>query len=310
MAEIKMADYKKPSSIKRKIKKVMHILNPLAGKGNACKVRESINGCDYVYMSQSPKETSEFIKKTCQENPDTCFTVHGGDGTVFRAVNALMDSGCASTALLKVVPAGSGNDFVRTFEDVHGEVKIDVLTFNGRYAANVINMGFDCSVVKRAVRLKKNPLIPGRLAYTFGIVGELIRKKPMDATVTLTYADGTTEVFKDKYLLIAAGNCCWYGGGYKAAPCAKFDDGLIDIALIKNVPTPTFIGLVGDYKKGTYVNAITEEVEPKFKKHVTYKKCVAAKIEGCGSVCADGEIFNENVVEIGILHKAINLIVD
>lgn len=293
-----------------KLKQVMHILNPLAGKGTAAKVRETLDGDEYVYMSESPRKTSEFIKKTCQETPNTCFTVYGGDGTVFRAVNALMDSGCADTAILRVVPVGSGNDFVRTFKDVHGEVKIDVLTFNGRYAANVINMGFDCSVVKRAVRLKKNPLIPGGLAYTFGIAGELLHKKPMDARVTLTYADGSQEVFEDKYLLIAAGNCQWYGGGYKAAPCACYDDGMIDVALIKNVPTATFIGLVGDYKKGTYVDTATMEVAAKFKKHVTYKRCIGVKIEGCGSVCADGEIFNENVVEIGILPKAINLLVD
>ena len=297
-------------AISRKIKKVMHILNPLAGKGTATKVKESISGSDYVYMSQSPSETSEFIKKSCQESPDTCFTVYGGDGTVFRAVNALMDSGCADKATLKVVPVGSGNDFVRTFEGMHGEHLIDVLTFNGRYAANVINMGFDCSVVRRAVKLKKSPLIPGRLAYTFGIVGELINKKPMDATVTLTYSDGHTEVFKDKFLLIACGNCCWYGGGYKAVPCAKFDDGIIDVALIKNVPTATFLNLVSDYKKGTFVNPNTYEVEEKFKKHVIYKKCVGIKIEGCGAVCADGEIFNENEVEIGIIPKAINLLLD
>ncbi len=297
-------------AITRKIKKVMHILNPLAGKGTATKVKESLSGSDYVYMSQSPADTSEFIKKSCQENPDTCFTVYGGDGTVFKAVNALMDSGCADRATLKVVPVGSGNDFVRTFEGMHGERLIDVLTFNGRYAANVINMGFDCAVVKRAVKLKKSPLIPGKLAYTFGIVGELVNKKPMDATVTLTYADGSKETYKDKFLLIACGNCCWYGGGYKAVPCAKFDDGIIDVALIKNVPTSTFISLVGDYKKGTFVNPDTYDVEEKFKKYVIYKKCVGVKIEGCGSVCADGEIFDENTVEIGIIPKAINLLLD
>lgn len=297
-------------AVTRKIKKVMHILNPLAGKGTAKKVKETITGDDYVYMSESPSATSEFIRKSCQENPDTCFTVYGGDGTVFRAVNALMASGCADKAVLKVVPVGSGNDFVRSFEGVHGEKQIDLLTFNGRYAANVINMGFDCSVVKRAVRLKKSPFIPGKLAYTFGIAGELLHKKPMDLTVTLTYEDGSTEVFKDKYLLVAAGNCCWYGGGYKAAPCAKYDDGLIDVALIKNVPTTTFLGLVGDYKKGTFVDPETVVVTDKFKKYIVYKKCVGVKIEGCGSVCADGEIFDENVVEIGIVHKAINLLLD
>lgn len=297
-------------TITRKIKKVMHILNPFAGKGTAAKVKESLSGSDYVYMSESSNDTSEFIKKSCQENPDTCFTVYGGDGTVFKAVNALMESGCADRASLKVVPIGSGNDFIRTFDGFKGETEIDVLTFNGRYAANVINMGFDCSVVKRVVNLKKSPLIPGKLAYTFGVAGEIFNKKPMDATITITNADGTQEVLQDKFLLIAAGNCCYYGGGFKAAPAAKYNDGLIDVAIVKNVSIPTFIGLVGDYKKGTFVNSATGEVVEKFKKYVIYRKCVGLKVEGCSSVCADGEIFDEDVVEIGIVPKAINLIMD
>ena len=297
-------------AITRKIKKVMHILNPLAGKGTAAKVRESIDNKECVYMSQSPKETSEFIKRTCQREPDTCFTVYGGDGTVFRAVNALMDSGCNNTASLKIVPIGSGNDFVRSFEDVKGEILIDVLSFNGRYAANVINMGFDCSVVKRTTKLKKSPFIPGKLAYTFGVAGEIFHKKAMDTTVTITYEDGSEEVLKQKFLLIAAGNCRYYGGGFKAAPVAKYNDGLIDVALIKDVSVGTFIGLVSDYKKGSFVDEETGEVTDRFKPYVIYKKCVKLKVEGCGSVCADGEIFNENVVEIGVVKKAIHLIKD
>lgn len=297
-------------SIKRKIKKVMHVLNPFAGKGTAKKVKESLSGSDYVYMSNSPLDASEFIKKSCQENPDTCFTVYGGDGTIFKAVNALMESGCADRASLKVVPIGSGNDFVRTFEGFKGETEIDIMSFNGRYAANVINMGFDCSVVKRTTNIKKNPLIPGKLAYTFGVAGEIFNKKPMNATVTITYADGSKEVLQDEFLLIACGNCQYYGGGFKAAPAAKYNDGLLDVAMVKNVSVPTFIGLVGDYKKGTFVDNETGEVAEKFKKYVIYKKCVGLKIVGCGSVCADGEVFDENEVEIGIIPKAINLIVD
>ena len=184
------------------------------------------------------------------------------------------------------------------------------MTFNGRYAANVINMGFDCAIVKRVINLKKSPFIPGKLAYTFGIAGEILNKKPVDATVTITYADGTQETIQDKFLLIAAGNCCYYGGGYKAAPAAKFDDGLIDLVLVKNVSVPTFLSLVSDYKKGMFVNSATGEVVEKFQKFVLYKKCVGVKIEGCESVCADGEIFDESTVEIGIVPKALNVVFD
>ncbi len=292
---------------KTKIKKIMHILNPLAGKGLAKKVKETLDSGNYSYMSKSPDDATEFIIKTCQETPDTRFTVYGGDGTVNRAVNALMRSGYSDRAQLKVVPLGSGNDFVRSFEGVKGEVQVDVMKFNDKYGINVINIGFDCEVVRRAAGIKKVPLVSGKMAYIFGVVGELLHKKAMDATVTVTYADGTSEVIEDKILLIAVANANWYGGGFKVAPTALVNDGLLDLYIIKNVSTKTFISLVGDYKKGNHVDPEKDEIKEQFKSFVFYKKCVGVKIEGCQSICADGEIFEESTVDIKVIPQAINL---
>lgn len=292
---------------KSKVKKVMHIFNPLAGKGAAKKMKENIDASNYVYMSKSPEDATNFIIETCKENPDTRFTVYGGDGTVFRAVNALMKSGCNDTAQIKVVPVGSGNDFVRSFEGVKGEIQVDVMQFNDKYGINVINMGFDCEVVRRAAKIKRVPLVSGKMAYIFGVAGELVHKKAMDATVTVTYADGTSEVIEDKMLLIAVANANWYGGGFKVAPTALVNDGLLDLCIIRNVSTKTFISLVGDYKKGDHIDLEKDEVKEKFKDFVIYKKCVGVKVEGCKSVCADGEIFEETEVDIKVVPQAINL---
>ena len=292
---------------KSKVKKVMHIFNPLAGKGAAKKMKENIDASNYVYMSKSPEDATNFIIETCKENPDTRFTVYGGDGTVFRAVNALMKSCCNDTAQIKVVPVGSGNDFVRSFEGVKGEIQVDVMQFNDKYGINVINMGFDCEVVRRAAKIKRVPLVSGKMAYIFGVAGELVHKKAMDATVTVTYADGTSEVIEDKMLLIAVANANWYGGGFKVAPTALVNDGLLDLCIIKNVSTKTFVSLVSDYKKGDHVDLEKDEVKEKFKDFVIYKKCVGVKVEGCKSVCADGEIFEETEVDIKVIPQAINL---
>ena len=293
---------------KTKIKKIMHIFNPLAGKGQAKKIKDQLDGGNYVYMSESADDASEFIIKSCKENPDTRFTVYGGDGTVYRAVNALMKSGCNDTAQLKIVPVGSGNDFVRSFEGTKGEVSVDVMEFNGnRYGINVINMGFDCEVVRRAVNIKKSPLVSGKMAYIFGVVGELVHKKAMDTTITLTYADGTSEIIEDQTLLIAVANAKWYGGGFHLAPTARMDDGLLNVIIVKSVNTATFINLVGDYKKGDHIDLEKDEIKDKFKNFVYYRKCVGIKVEGCPSVCADGELFDDNVVDIKVVPKAINL---
>jgi exopolysaccharide biosynthesis WecB/TagA/CpsF family protein len=147
-------------------------------------------------MSKSADSTTEFIKKTCQEDPDTCFTIYGGDGTVFKAVNALMESGFQDRASLKIVPLGSGNDFVRSIGEMPQEFTSDVMRANDKYAINVINIGFDCSVVQRAQEFKKKPLVTGKMAYIMGVAGELMNKKPVSAKITLTYQDGKQEVIE------------------------------------------------------------------------------------------------------------------
>lgn len=292
---------------KTKIKKIMHILNPLAGKGLAKRVQKTLESGNHSYMSKSPDDATEFIIKTCKETPDTRFTVYGGDGTVNRAVNALMRSGYNDRAQLKVVPLGSGNDFVRSFDGIKGEVQVDVMKFNDKYGINVINIGFDCDVVCRAVGIKKIPLVSGKMAYILGVVGELMHKKAIDATITITYADGTSEVIEDKMLLIAVANANWYGGGFKLAPTALVNDGLLDLYVIRNVSTKTFISLVGDYKKGAHVDLQKDVIKDKFKDVLFYRKCVGVKIEGCKSICVDGEIYEESTVDIKVVPQAINL---
>ncbi len=295
---------------KRKIKQIMHILNPLAGKGRATQIKESLDEDSKVYMSSSCEDASNFIINACKENPDTCFTVYGGDGTVFRAVNALMNSGYHDRASLKIVPVGSGNDFVRSFEGKKGDIPVDVMSFNGRYAINVINVGFDCEVVRRAATLKKKPMISGKMAYMLGVAGELVSKKPIDAKITLTYADGTQEIIEEKVLLAAVCNGRWYGGGFQLAPDADLSDGILNVEIVRNISRSKFISMVSDYKKGTHIDLESGELKEKFKELVYYKKCVAVKIEGVKSVCADGEIFEENTVEVQVIPKALNYIRD
>ena len=300
------------TNAKRKIKKVLHVLNPFAGKGKATDIKDTIELTEDedVYMSKSTDDASDFIINSLNENPDTCFTVYGGDGTVFRAVNALMNSGHADTASLKIVPVGSGNDFVRSFDGEKGDCLVDVMQFNDKYAINVVNVGFDCEVVRRAATLKKKPLVSGKMAYILGVAGEILTKKPIDAVITLTYPDGSQEVIEEKILLAAVCNGRWYGGGFQLAPAADTGDGILDVEIVRNISRSKFIGMVGDYRKGNHIDPKTGEVKEKFKDLLYYKKCIAVKIEGISSVCADGEIFEETEVDVKVIPGALNYIID
>lgn len=293
--------------VKEETKRTLHILNANAGKGKAEKIKATLEDGSF-YMSSSPEDSAEFIANACKEDPDTCFCVYGGDGTVFRAVNALMQNSCNERASLKIVPVGSGNDFVKSFDGKSGEIAVDVMKFNDKYAVNVINMGFDCGVVRRASKYKKNPLVSGKFSYILGVVSELMHKKSMDVKIELTYEDNTTELIEQKALLIAVANGMWYGGGFKAAPASQSDDGLLDVIIINDVSAMKFISAVGAYKKGKHIDVENLVVNEKYKDILSFKRCKAIKIKGCKSVCADGEIFEENEVEISVLPKALNYI--
>ena len=156
----------------------------------------------------------------------------------------------------------------------------------------------------------EDPLVSGKMAYILGVIGELAAKKPIDAKITLTYADGTQEIIEEKILLAAVCNGKCYGGGFNLAPDADLSDGILNVEIIRDVTRAKFISLVSDYKKGTHIDMETGELKEKFRELVYYKKCVAVKIEGVKSVCADGEIFEENTVDVKVIPHAINYVID
>ena len=47
-----------------KTKTTIHILNPKAGKGAASKLKKTIKPDEFIYVSESPEASRDFIKKT------------------------------------------------------------------------------------------------------------------------------------------------------------------------------------------------------------------------------------------------------
>ena len=108
------------------------------------------------YRSQKPGDATEKIAEVCREDPYAHITIYGGDGSVYESVNAIMSAGAGDTAELTIVPFGTGNDFVKSLPDGKMNKKIDLIRFNDKYSANIINIGFDCDVVSVTEKLKKS----------------------------------------------------------------------------------------------------------------------------------------------------------
>lgn len=288
--------------------KIIQIMNPKAGHGYAESVQLSKE--DIIrYTTTGVGDATRAVMSFCDEyQGEIHFIVCGGDGTINEVVNGIMDAGASDRAYFSVAPTGSGNDFVRNFKNEKKKNRIDVIKYNNRYAINMINIGFDCSVVEKTSLYKNKKLISGSMAYILGVGNVLLHKLGNDFKITLWDENGAEIEYNDNCLLTAVANGCFCGGGFNALPLAKLDDGLLDMLIINKVGRAKFISLVGDYRKGTYIDKDTKEIKAKFKGVLNYYRCKKVRIEGISAICADGEVEKADICEIEIVPKAINVI--
>ncbi len=266
---------------------VIHLMNPAAGKGQLPDT-SSLDG--EVYITDKPGDAVDYLKNRISDSGEYIIYVYGGDGTLHEAANGVMLAQKSAKITLVPVPTGSGNDFHRVTGELSHTVPCDIISYNGHYAINEVNVGFDCEVAKRTNTIKSGKLIGGSFAYIAGVLVEFARKRPTHLKITVTAEDGTTEVFEDEYLLSAVANGRYYGGGFMAAPTAELSDGLLDVIIVKNIARPRFIALIGKYKNGTHINSETGEADKSLADVLTFRRAKKVTFEGAFRYSADGEI--------------------
>lgn len=294
------------------------IINPKAGKGKhsealEAQIRSACERCgaDYeIYRTTAIGDATRFVREKCAEG-DTLparFFACGGDGTLGEVVNGAVG---VAGAYVGLIPSGTGNDFVRNFSekelffDIEAQigganVKVDVLKCNDLYAINMINIGFDCEVVKKKVNIQSRGILPSKLAYIFGLVATLIKKPGVRAKFSF---DGG-EPFEKTCLLTTFANGKFCGGGFKSNPLAELCDGECDVLLVNNVSRTKFVSLVGSYKKGTHINPKTVKV---LSAHKT--KSIDIEFFGTQSISVDGELFDFERITISCVRGALGLTV-
>ena len=220
--------------------KHIFIINPAAGAKDISKplskqIHSLLPEEDFViHITTGKNDARDFVQEYLTQHTKESVRVYscGGDGTLNEVLNGLVGF---SNASLACYPSGSGNDFVKNFPNMNdfldleslikAETKeIDIIQFNGRYAINICNLGFDGEVGYNFMRFKKIPKIKGPTAYNLAVFWGLLSKMKHMVTV---HVDG--QLFHQGYILLSAianGRC--YGGGYYCAPRANVTDGLLD----------------------------------------------------------------------------------
>lgn len=292
--------------------KHIFIVNPVAGKGKAVNAYISTieqytkeNNLDAeIYITKESRDGQRFVEEVAKKGEEVRFYSCGGDGTLYEVVN-----GCYKYPNCQVanIPLGSGNDFCRLFgkntniQDIVNGVpmKLDLIETDGVVAINECAMGLDSEICIRQGSYKKIPLVSGELAYTLSALACIIKGKTKNQ-FKITIDD--TEVFEDNYLFCYIGNSRWYGGGYKAAPNAMPNDGLIDCIMLRSDRSALrLLPLVPLYKKGEHLDLdIT-----------TVRRCKKVKVESLkpAAVNIDGECDYVTEKEFKLLESAITFVV-
>ena len=240
--------------------------------------------------------------------------VLGGDGTIHHYLRDL--------AQLKIpvlmVPRGSGNDFARAlglrtegdavaawnrFLDTgHSrEIDLGIITPLGEMPAplrlfcNVAGAGLDSDANRRANAMPR--WLRGRGGYVLGALGA-IRAFSAQRFMLETQQH---QLIDEPGLMVAFANGPTYGGGLRIAPAADFADGQLDICFVRQVGKARLLRLLPQVFTGRHV-ALPE---------VEYFKASRLRLDTDVplDVYADGEFVCRTPVEVGVVPKALRVIV-
>jgi YegS/Rv2252/BmrU family lipid kinase len=247
------------------------IANPYAGRGKVGKQLAAIEGAlrdeglEYqVVRTTHPGHATEAARDALRRGERYLVAV-GGDGTVHEVVNGMLDGDrpLAGDAVLGVVAAGSGCDFVRSFglpgdaitaaRHLAGDevrlIDLGKVTFttgasgtaqDTRYFPNIAEAGLGAEVVSRACAL------PGFLGGARYLCGFWLTLPGFRPPVVRIEADGHAYQWRAHNLVVA--NCRFYGGGMHISPKSQPDDGALDVLVMVGPKSDAFTALPKVYR--------------------------------------------------------------
>lgn len=190
---------------------------------------------EFIYIR---KEDSIIDIAKSKASEFTHIVACGGDGTVNRVANALIDS----STVMGVIPLGSGNDFAQNiglFLDFDKDLQIlienhttaiDSIKTDWGYFINTFGIGVDGLTNYYS---NNSPFKHGGLKYFWAGLKALLESKPFN--VTVKYSDHTDKVISQNAWMIAIANGKTEGGRYKISPDSLNYDGIVELILVKKV---------------------------------------------------------------------------
>jgi YegS/Rv2252/BmrU family lipid kinase len=230
---------------------------------NACNHINKFKQCQIIYT----ENIDDFVNKTKQysSEPNTLIAVAGGDGTINLALNKLENN-----SNLGIIPTGTANviakelGFPSRILDclkllLTGAVQnIDLGTCCNKKFAFVAGIGFDAVVASKVSKKLKS--IFGQVAYGIETIRTALIHKP--SKLTIECEDG--QILTGYFAIFA--NMRRYGGELYFAPEASYNDGLLNLVLLKEFSFSNLFKLIKyAYGKGTIPEMVIKKVGRHFK---------------------------------------------
>lgn len=185
-----------------------------------------------VYEMSDSKPLTEVVES--HRGQIERMVVGGGDGTLNRALPAILDAGVP----LGVLPLGTANDFARSMglpsdpDEALDAVlaghteKVSVGEVNGHPFLNAVGIGLGPELTRRMDHEKKQRL--GVLAYLTSLVEAFGNRRRRRAEIVV---DGVCH--RMKFMQITIANGIHYGGGLTICEDARMNDGVLNILCIE-----------------------------------------------------------------------------
>ena len=245
------------------------VINPVSGRGNGARLGTYVAGylnarsISYeIIIGRNPIDQADLLQKFIDKYPDCSGVIAvGGDGLLHLVLQKIVPAQLP----LAMIPAGTGNDFVRTLgwslTDIDPLLEkalstkprsIDLGLVDGEWFGAILSTGFDSVVNERANSMSWPK---GPMKYNVAIAFELPSFKPRHYEIVLDDRTISTEA-----MLIAISNGRSYGGGMLVCPQADVADGFFDVMVLHPISKLEFIKVFPRVFKGTHITHPAVEI--------------------------------------------------